>query len=480
MFFNSLEFLIFFPLVLILYYSIKHRYRWILLLIASYYFYMSWKPEYVILIMASTIVDYISALKIHNSDSIRIRKLFLGLSIAVNLGILFFFKYFNFFNQAVHDIVSRFAIPFDPLTLKVLLPIGISFYTFQTLSYTIDVYRGEVKPQRHLGIFSVYVSFFPQLVAGPIERAKNLMPQFFEKHKLKAENISAGLKQTVWGFFKKLVVADNLAFFVDKVYGAPEVYTFVSLVLATVFFAIQVFADFSGYCDIALGVARMMGFRLTDNFRNPFSSRSIADFWRRWHITLSYWFRDYVYIPLGGSKVSNIKWARNIFIVFLLVGLWHGASWTFLAFGASHAALIVLGKWTLPLRNRISKLCGVWDNFKLRDRLNIIGTFIIFCLTVVFFRAQSIADSMVIFKGILLKPSTDAVLLSLHLDISTIVILVFFTLILLFVNSIKNNSEMRTVFFSNVYLKWPVYIIIVLMILLFAPVTADKFIYFQF
>jgi len=298
MLFNSLHFLVFFPVVVIIYFLLPHRFRWILLLLSSYYFYMSWEPEYVLLIMVSTLIDYFAGLKIGETDDRVKRKKFLYASLIVNLGLLFTFKYFNFFSDNLRAFFDLISLPVDTPTLKLLLPVGISFYTFQTMSYSIDVYRGKIKPEKHLGIFAVYVSFFPQLVAGPIERAGNLLPQFFEKKDYNFERISGGLKLMIWGFFKKLVIADRVAVVVDQVFNNVTDYSGIPILLAVFFFSIQVYCDFSAYSDIAIGGAKIMGYDLMTNFRRPYFSRSIAEFWRRWHISLSTWFQDYVFTPL--------------------------------------------------------------------------------------------------------------------------------------------------------------------------------------
>ena len=308
MLFNSFHFLMFFPIVVGLYYALPQKFRWILLLIASYYFYMSWKAEYIILIVASTLVDFGAGLAIENADSKKRKQLWLFLSLFVNLGLLFTFKYWDFFNDSIRDTLNLFSIQFDPSTLKLLLPVGISFYTFQTLSYTIDIYYDKIKPIKHVGIFATYVSFFPQLVAGPIERAKHLIPQFYNKVVFEYERVKNGLLLMLWGFFVKIVIADRLAILVNTVYKHDESHNYLldhtgaSLFIASFFFMFQLYLDFSAYSNIAIGAARVLGFDLQSNFRRPYLATSISDFWHRWHISLSTWFRDYVYIPLGGNK----------------------------------------------------------------------------------------------------------------------------------------------------------------------------------
>ena len=329
MFFNSLEFAVFFPIVVGLYLLTPERFRWTLLLAASYYFYAAWKAEYLILILVSTLIDYTVALRMEKASNPAKRRSWLIVSLCSNLGILFSFKYFNFFNDSVRTVFDQFNIFYDVPAFEVLLPVGISFYTFQTLSYTIDVYRGQRPAERHIGIFALYVAFFPQLVAGPIERSTRLLPQFFKKVELTYERTVDGLRLMLWGFFKKLVIADRVGAYVDVVYASPDDHSGMTVLIATYFFAFQIFCDFSGYSDIAIGSARILGYDLMDNFRRPYFSKSISEFWRRWHISLSTWFRDYVYIPLGGNRVVKWRWYYNLMVVFVVSGLWHGANWTF-------------------------------------------------------------------------------------------------------------------------------------------------------
>ena len=312
MLFNSLQFLVFFPIVAALYFATPDRFRWLLLLIASYYFYMCWRPVYVLLIVASTLIDYFVALKMGGCATKPERRKYLWLSLIGNLGLLFTFKYANFASQSLHDILGFADVRYDVPMLDLLLPIGISFYTFQTLSYTIDIYRGQRKPERHLGKFAVYVAFFPQLVAGPIERAKTLLPQFGEIHRFEYERAKRGLTLILWGFFKKLVVADQVAIYVDAVYGNPADSSGLSLLVGSYLFAFQIYCDFSGYSDIAVGTSRVLGFRLTENFRRPLLARSIGEFWERWHISLSTWFRDYVFMPLSQPWCSAVLGARGL------------------------------------------------------------------------------------------------------------------------------------------------------------------------
>ena len=481
MLFNSIHFLIFFPIVILLYFSIPHKYRWILLLASSYYFYMSWKAEYIILIMISTLVDYISGIQIHKSTSQRRKNLFLGFSLASNFGLLFAFKYFNFFSDSFRILLQQFTIQLSPLTLKVLLPIGISFYTFQTLSYTIDVYRGKIKPEKHLGIFAVYVSFFPQLVAGPIERAKNLLPQFYEKYYFEYKRVADGLKLMMWGFFKKIVIADRLSLIVSTIYNDPTSYTGLPLILATVFFAFQIYCDFSGYSDIAIGSAQIMGFSLMDNFKRPYFSRSIADFWRRWHISLSSWFKDYLYIPLGGNRVNILRWGMNIMVVFVVSGLWHGANWTFVIWGGFHGVLLLIERFSKPAWDTFLKAIGLIKLPRIVHIVEIGITFILVNIGWVFFRANNIKDAFYIlfnmFRGLNLNFENMTIGVGWMDLIVAFIVIAFME----FVHLIQAHRSIRQFLDDRpIAVRWGIYLSLMLSILLFGVFNGTQFIYFQF
>jgi len=391
MLFNSFHFLVFFPVTVFLYYLIPHKWRWLMLLAASYYFYMSWNPAYVVLILFTTSVNYFAGQRIDASVG-RKRKGWLLTGLISSLGVLFVFKYFNFFNDIGARLLGILGAGVEPLAINVLLPVGISFYTFQTLSYTIDVYRGKKKAERHFGIFALYVSFFPQLVAGPIERSTRLLPQFYEKHDFDGRLAREGILQMFWGFFKKMVIADRLAMLVDTVYGKPADYTGWPLVLATVFFSIQIYCDFSAYSDIAIGSAKVMGFDLIKNFDRPYFARSIREFWRRWHISLSTWFRDYVYISLGGNRVGRARHIFIILITFILSGLWHGADITFLAWGAIHGILYSIEVLSSGGRKRFWSYLRLKDSY-IEKTFNWVITASIVCFAWIFFRSDSISDA---------------------------------------------------------------------------------------
>lgn len=397
MLFNSFQYLIFLPLVVAVYYLLPQKWRWVLLLAASYYFYMVWNAKYIVLIVTSTLIDYVASLLMEKQAAKSRRRLFLLLSLLANLGLLFVFKYFNFFSDAfsqLADILLHRGQ--DAYRLNILLPMGISFYTFQTLSYTIDVYRGVRPAEKHLGYFALYVSFFPQLVAGPIERSERLLPQFKVKHTLTYEQFLQAMTRIVWGFFKKVVIADRVAILVNTVYNDVYSYDGIYLYAATLGFAVQIYCDFSAYSDIAIGSARLLGIGLMENFKMPYFSRSVGEFWSRWHISLSTWFRDYLYIPLGGSR-NKREWMtyRNILIVFAVSGLWHGANWTFILWGLMHGLILVAEK--LLERGRETHPEGVLSRIKIPAVIHQLLTFVFVSLTWVLFRANSLADAVYIY-----------------------------------------------------------------------------------
>ncbi len=487
MLFNSLHFLIFFPSIVFIYFLLPHKYRWVFLLFGSYYFYMSWKPEYIFLILLSTIVDYFVAIYIDKTNDKRKKKKLLVFSLIVNLGLLFSFKYWNFFDESLRSFLDLFTINLQPSTIKWLLPVGISFYTFQTLSYTIDVYRGKIKPEKHFGIFAVYVSFFPQLVAGPIERAKNLLPQFYEKHYFDYVRVTDGLKLMMWGFFKKLVIADRAAYIVNTVFNSPQDFTGLPLMVATLLFSFQMYSDFSGYSDIAIGSAQVLGFKLMDNFRRPYFSKSIAEFWRRWHISLSTWFQDYVFTPLY-VKISHNKlfaplnkkikhlvvFAIVIIFTEALLGLWHGAKWTFVAFGLYHGIFILFyyltRKW--------------WDSLPRFMRIGM--TFVIVNIGLVLFRANSLSDAYYIIFNLFsdIAFSFSYVVESLHLIFfsrAQLFILFFSILFMECIHLFQEQTRIRQ-FLNNrpIFVRWSIYFIIITFILVFGEFNEQEFIYFQF
>jgi D-alanyl-lipoteichoic acid acyltransferase DltB (MBOAT superfamily) len=478
MFFNSIEFAVFFPVVVALYLLTPQRFRWMLLLAASYYFYAAWKAEYLILIIASTMIDYVVALQMEKTASRKGRRSWLIVSLASNLGILFSFKYFNFFNSSVREVFDYFNIFYDVPAFQVLLPVGISFYTFQTLSYTIDVYRGERPAERHLGIFALYVAFFPQLVAGPIERSTRLLPQFFKKVDLTYDHTIDGLRLMLWGFFKKLVIADRIGAYVDLVYNNPGDQTGLTVLIATYFFAFQIFCDFSGYSDIAIGAARILGYDLMDNFKRPYFSKSIAEFWRRWHISLSTWFRDYLYIPLGGNRVVKWRWHYNLFVVFLISGLWHGANWTFVVWGGLHGLYMIVGVTTLDWRNRLWNKSGL--SRTVRRWVAVFTTFHLVTFSWIFFRASSIGDAFLLIRRIPFIPDLHVLVGNFgayEMLLSVVGICVLETVHLLE----RKRDFRRQLDRLPALVRWGLYYAFSMSILLFGVINQKQaFIYFQF
>jgi len=469
MLFNSFQFLIFFPLVVCLYFSIPHRWRWALLLVASYYFYMCWKVEYVFLIIASTLIDYYAGRQMGKITVRSKRKKYLILSLIVNLGLLFGFKYFNFINDSIRDVFNYFNIFYGVPAFNVLLPVGISFYTFQTLSYTIDIYNGRSKPEPHIGKFALYVSFFPQLVSGPIERSYTLLPQFHKDNRFDQINVTGGLKLMMWGFIKKVVIADRLGIYVSKVYSQPNDFEGFPVIFASVFLLIQVYCDLSGYSDIAIGAARVMGYKLMRNFNRPFIARSIADFWARWHISLTTWFRDYLYIPLGGNRVSKWRWYYNIFITFIISGLWHGASWSFFIWGALHGLFQLIEKATEKYRGSFAVFIGLFRMHKLRNYLNIVSTFCLICFATIFFGAKTIDDAFILIRNSLkITIGEGALSFGGVFKISDIILcscLIMFLFIMEYIHERYNIAVI--IGKAPLIVRWMVYLFVILSILFF-------------
>lgn len=401
MLFNSISFLIFLPIVFSLYWFFVNknlRNQNLLILVASYIFYGLWDWRFLSLIIFSSFVDYYIGIKIEEASRKKRKKLLMLLSVSINLGLLGFFKYYNFFIDSFVDLFELFGISLSRGTLVILLPVGISFYTFQTLSYSIDIYREKLKPTKDIVAFFSFVAFFPQLVAGPIERAVDLLPQFLKNRKFDYELAISGLRLALWGLFKKVVIADNLAKYVDVIYAAPDDFYGLSIIIGTVFFTFQLYCDFSGYSDIAIGVAKLFGFKLVTNFRTPFFSTTMKEFWTRWHISLSTWFKDYVYIPLGGNKVSEGKWAFNIFLTFLISGLWHGASWAFAVWGALNGFYLIVGMFTENIRNKINRMFGLIKFPRMLKASQMIVVFSLYAFSLMIFRAKNGYDAITLMK----------------------------------------------------------------------------------
>ncbi|HPG40575.1 MAG TPA: MBOAT family O-acyltransferase [bacterium] len=478
MLYNSIEFAIFLPIVFILYWFVINKslkLQNLLLLIASYVFYGWWDWRFLSLVIISSLLDYFVGYGLSLTENERKRKLLILTSIMVNLGLLGFFKYFNFFVDSFVDAFTFLGQPINPARLNIVLPVGISFYTFQTLSYSIDVYKRQMQPTRDFIAFLTYVTFFPQLVAGPIERAINLLPQFYVKRTFHYEQAADGMRQILWGLFKKIVIADNCATIVNQVFANYSHYNGSALFLGVFFFAFQIYADFSGYSDIAIGAARLFGFKLMRNFAFPYFSRDIAEFWRRWHISLTTWFRDYLYIPLGGSKGGNWMKIRNTFIIFLVSGFWHGANWTFLVWGFINAL------YFLPLlifkQNRKNITISAENALlpPLKDFVQMCGTFFITLVAWVFFRANTLTDAL-----LYLQRMFSSTLFS-RPEVLPKMVFVFIFILISFEWLQRKKQHALAFSASNRQwlLRWAIYGIITFIILFF-PGNQQEFIYFQF
>lgn len=476
--FNSLQYAIFLPIVFTLYYLIPKKFQWILLFISSYYFYMNWNAKYVVLILFTTIVSYFAGIGVENADNKRKKKSILILSLILCLGVLFVFKYANFFIDTLNTIIAPIGIPFNKVSLNLLLPVGISFYTFQTLSYVIDVYRGNVKAIHHFGKYATFVSFFPQLVAGPIERTSNLLPQIEAEHSFDYNKAVIGSRQMLWGFFKKVVIADQLAVYVDRVFDNVSSYLGFSYVLVTFFFTLQIYCDFSGYSDIALGTARLLDIDLMTNFSSPYFSESVHEFWTRWHISLSSWFRDYAYIPLGGNRKGIVRQNINTMITFLLSGLWHGANWTFVIWGSIHGAAQIIENIIFGRKKHQGFL-----------RIILIPLVFIFCsFAWLFFRVNSFADLRVVFDGVLtgighpvsyLRDGIKAIGITKS---SVLTIILPFTVLIVYdYIALKSNPIKRIDKIPRV-IRWMIYWILAFATLYygFFGTGQAQFVYFQF
>ncbi|SHI35618.1 MBOAT family O-acyltransferase [Aquimarina spongiae] len=469
MLFNSFDFFVFLPIVLVCYWLLAKSIKWqnVLLLIASYVFYGWWDWRFLSLIALSTIVDYFVGFKVYRSDDKIIKKRWLWVSVFFNIGLLGFFKYFNFFVGSWIELFASLGYTYqDVWTLSIVLPVGISFYTFQTMSYSIDIYRGKLEPTKDFVAFAAFVSFFPQLVAGPIERATNLVPQFLKPRTFTYDALSKGGKLMIWGFFLKLVVADRAAIYVNAVYNNIESHDGLSFIAATILFAFQIYGDFAGYSLIAIGTAKLFGFDLMTNFRRPYFAASVSEFWTRWHISLSTWFRDYLYIPLGGNRVSKPRWLYNLFITFLISGLWHGANWTFVAWGALNGVYLI-AEALLFKKGR-------------KGLHNVLLTFVLINLSWVFFRANSINNALSMISEMLTNPgrlyigSGDDIAASLYATLA-IAMLVLVETKKEYFNSLFTISNNRLELIRLVG-----YAIVVFMILYFGVFGESQFIYFQF
>ncbi len=472
MVFNSIEFAIFLPVVVLLFYLLPQRARWFMLLTASCVFYMWFVPKYILILLVTIVIDYLAGILMErNSERPKRKKTFMIISIVSTLTVLFVFKYLGFVTENLTRLCTLFGVETD-LAVNIVLPIGLSFHTFQSMSYVIEVYRGNQKAEHHFGYYSLYVMFFPQLVTGPIERPGNLLRQLHEEKRFDYDNISKGMRLILFGLFIKMVVADNLGLTVERIYDEPSTYNSWSVMLGTVFYSFQIYCDFFGYSTIALGSAKLMGFDISDNFRSPYLSRSIAEFWHRWHISLSTWFRDYVYIPLGGSRVKFSRWAFNILVVFVLSGIWHGAAWTFLFWGFAHGLLHIVEKVlkknakTLEPQTKV----GRWSV----DLFNMAKTFILVTLFWVMFRSSDFAQMKEMFVAMF---SNFGVERQVTVDWQSFLYLGLFVLSDIV---LRNTRFDRWCDGKPLVLRWLIYAMLVFMIVVCSRVENVPFIYFQF
>lgn len=488
MLFNSLPFVFFFTVVTSVYFLIPHKFRWFLLLLASCFFYMFFKPEYILILAFTIAVDYCAGILIENQADSKKRKRYLVMSLIANIGVLAVFKYFNFFNANITGIALLLGyknpIPF----LSIALPIGLSFHTFQAISYTIEVYRGSQKAERHFGIYALYVMFYPQLVAGPIERPQNMLHQFHEQKYFNYNNAVTGLRLMLWGLFKKTVIADRLALFTDPVFNNPGSHSALTIMFAAIFFSFEAYCDFSGYSDIAIGSARFMGFKLMNNFNRPYSSKSVAEFWHRWHISLSTWFRDYLYIPMGGNRVSPPRRLLNLFIVFLVCGLWHGANWNYIVWGAVHGFYMVFAELTFKIRNQIKVGIGLNKLKKLDNTIQILITFSLVTIAQIFFRAPTVADAINMIRQLpfAIAEGVDILLAKTHMVQLPVSNARFFMCIVVIgvleaVHIVQNRGGINALIQKQPrYIRWFAYYTFLFAVIYLGVFHNRQFIYFQF
>jgi len=498
--FNSLEFLIFFPIVTLVYFVIPRKAKHLWLLVCSYYFYMCWNAKYALLILTSTVVTYLSGLLMEKvtkgaeqsdaAEVVRRKKWIVAGSFIINLGILFFFKYFNFAMNTLTALFGLFHIQLNLPTLDVLLPVGISFYTFQALSYTMDVYRGDIYAEKSFIRYALFVSFFPQLVAGPIERSKNLLKQLAVPKRFSFDAFREGLLLMLWGFFLKIVLADRIAIFVDAVYADYKTYGGFYILVATVLFAVQIYCDFSGYSTIAMGTAKILGVDLMENFNAPYLSTSVAQFWRNWHISLTSWFKDYLYIPLGGSRRGKVRKSLNKMIVFLVSGLWHGARFSYVVWGGLNGLYQVIGEWLTPARNRLIALLHLHPDSMAHRLAQGLITFILVDFTWLFFRASSLTDAVNMIKSLFSVQNpwvlVDGSLYKCGLDLPNFWLMLICIGVLAFADVCKHRGicVRKVVLKQDYWFRWVFIAASVLLILLFGKwgpaFDQSNFIYFQF
>jgi alginate O-acetyltransferase complex protein AlgI len=481
MLFNSLDFAIFLPIVFLLYWFVAQRNLKLqnaLIVVASYVFYGWWDWRFLSLIIFSTVVDYLVGQKLRTQNQQSKRKVLLWISIIVNLGFLGFFKYYNFFLESFIDAFSLFGMQINANSLNIILPVGISFYTFQTLSYTIDVYKKKLEPTKDFIAFSAFVCFFPQLVAGPIERATNLLPQFYKKRVFEYHKAVDGMRQILWGLFKKVVIADNCAEFANQIFNNSETMNGSALLLGALFFAFQIYGDFSGYSDIAIGISRLFGFNLKQNFAFPYFSRDIAEFWRRWHISLSTWFRDYLYIPLGGSRGTSYKKIRNVFIIFIVSGFWHGANWTFIIWGALNAIYFIPIMLSNKNRVNIDSISAGRLLPTIHEFISILFTFSLVVFAWIFFRADNLTHAVSYISNMLSISIFQIPLFSGMVKAITTILLILFLICVEWIGR-NNQYAIEKILIYNSTARIAFYYLLIILILVFSG-NQQTFIYFQF
>jgi D-alanyl-lipoteichoic acid acyltransferase DltB (MBOAT superfamily) len=482
MLFNTFQFLIFLLVLLPTYYALPHRYRLSLLLVTSYYFYMCYYPPYGVLILAATLINYGAAYGIDHLSSRLGRQALLMLAIVLTIGMLFVFKYVNFTLQSINDVSRFLGSPTNFLMWNIILPAGISFYSFQTISYTIDVYRRSIHAERNPFVFAAFVSFFPQLVAGPIERATNLLPQMTTEKKFSVDDLQVGLRWILMGMFKKVVVADSFAVVAGTVFAHPERFSGPLIVLGLFFFAIQLYGDFSGYSDIATGVARLFGFRLMTNFRQPYLARSVAEYWQRWHISLTTWFRDYIYYPLGGNRLGWWVWARNVTIIFLVSGVWHGANWTYVVFGLLHAVLLIVQQLLSGPYLKVTRLLQLHRVPYLLPLVEWGTTLALILFGYIIFRSPSLSGAWTMISRLGVMENLDSSqLVFLGLQRFEMMMSVIWTLVMFSLDLCLGFQPAWVMkLWGRRPIRWGIYLLAVYSIALFGVFESVEFIYFKF
>ena len=480
MLFNSFHFLVFFAVVTLAFFTLPHRYRWFLLLASSCYFYMAFVPIYVLILAFTIVIDYFAGIWLERTHGKK-RRLLLVASLVSNVGVLAFFKYYNFLNDNLTALLYGAGFTNPIPYLSILLPIGLSFHTFQAMSYTIEVYREKQKAEHNFGIYALYVMFYPQLVAGPIERPQNLLHQFYEEHFFDYVRVTDGLKLMAWGLFKKMVIADRLAIVSDAVYNNPHAYSGPGFLVATLAFSFQIYCDFSGYSDMAIGAARVMGFKLMKNFDRPYSAKSISEFWKRWHISLSSWFRDYLYLSLGGNRVSLSRWYFNLFFVFLVSGLWHGANWTYVIWGALHGAYLIGAILLERPRKKVEHLIGLDRRDALNNTVQCALTCLLAGFAWIFFRANSVDDAFYIVGHLFSGFSEGLTSVAPLLEKSDWIVAGISVLVMEGVQYLHAKGRLHGFLVTRPLLvRWGLYYGLIAVILLFGQFENRQFIYFQF